>query len=141
MFNVIVKSLFYCKKCACSKRCSPPPSPPPGGTSTPTKTGSCNHIQTVMVKMSSSYRISQTSEDINPVIHGRESPYHTCNHTFTRLHYPITISPIRSVCTQWNAQEKARHFIYLISKYVIYVYLMMILQGPSGEKKNTLCFY
>ena len=37
---------------------------------------------TVMVKISSSYCISQTSEDKNPVIYGMESPDHTYSHTF-----------------------------------------------------------
>ena len=40
-------------------------------------TGSCNHIQTVIVKMSSSYWIPLTSEDRNLVIQGMESPDNT----------------------------------------------------------------
>ena len=60
----------------------PVPLPRPDITCKLRLTGSCYENRTVMVKMSSSYRISKTSEIRNPVNNGIESPVHAYFHTF-----------------------------------------------------------
>ena len=49
--------------------------------------GSCNDDQTVMVKMSSSYHISLTSEDRNTLLYCLGGPDHTTYHHYTLIYF------------------------------------------------------